>query len=541
MAGYIGPVPTPQATQTRDYFTATAGQTSFPTSGYTPGYLDVYLNGVHLQDSDYTATDGSDVVLNDPCAADDVVLVVAWTTFEAMNVRYENIVGSPFPDQTGSAGKFLTTDGTNASWQTVDLTQFDAPVQFKNYTTAERNALTGLTSGDTIYNSTTGSIEFYDGTNWIATNLIPTVNSVSGTIYEGAASTITVSMTNATDAVTVRFSKNGIVLSDIADASVVSGEVSVSVPAEVYAQTAGDVIAVSTLNQDGTPSSNAINKTMITAPSGGSILTTGNYRVHQFTSSSNFVVPSGVTLTDVEYLVIGGGGAAGYNGGGGDNSAGGGAGGYRCSVPGELSGRNSTAETPLTLTAGTYTVTVGAGGTGANVTGPSATLHGSDSSFAGITSIGGGGESDSGGSGGGRRGTSSTNGSLSGTAGQGFDGGEKSSGGGGGGIFAGGGGGAGEAGNTDGIAMGGDGLASAITGGTIFRAGGGAGGYDAAVRSGGAGGGGNNNGTGGSGNGGNGQANTGSGGGGCRHTSNGGTGATGGSGGSGIVIVRYQL
>ena len=83
MSGYIGTQPVPQATQTRDSFTSTAGQTSFSTSGYSPGYLDVYLNGVHLQDgTDYAATNGSDVVLTTGAAVDDVVAVVAYTTFE---------------------------------------------------------------------------------------------------------------------------------------------------------------------------------------------------------------------------------------------------------------------------------------------------------------------------------------------------------------------------------------------------------------------------------------------------------------------------
>ena len=83
MSGYIGVVPLPQATQTRDVFTATSGQTSFATSGYTPNFLDVYLNGVHLDPSDYTASNGSDVVLAVGAAAGDSVIVVAFTTFEA--------------------------------------------------------------------------------------------------------------------------------------------------------------------------------------------------------------------------------------------------------------------------------------------------------------------------------------------------------------------------------------------------------------------------------------------------------------------------
>ena len=83
MSGYIGTQPLPQATQTRDVFTATSGQSSFATSGYTPNFLDVYLNGVHLDPSDYTASNGSDVVLAVGAAAGDSVIVVAFTTFEA--------------------------------------------------------------------------------------------------------------------------------------------------------------------------------------------------------------------------------------------------------------------------------------------------------------------------------------------------------------------------------------------------------------------------------------------------------------------------
>ena len=83
MAGYIGTQPVPQATQTRDAFTATAGQTSFTTSGYTPDFLDVYLNGVKLAAADYTATNSVDVVLAVGAALNDILEVVAFTTFEA--------------------------------------------------------------------------------------------------------------------------------------------------------------------------------------------------------------------------------------------------------------------------------------------------------------------------------------------------------------------------------------------------------------------------------------------------------------------------
>jgi hypothetical protein len=99
MSGYIGTQPVPQATQTRDSFTATSGQTSFSTSGYTPNYLDVYLNGVKLAAADYTATNGSEVVLASGAATGDILEVVAYTTFTTADIPD----GTPSIDDNGNA------------------------------------------------------------------------------------------------------------------------------------------------------------------------------------------------------------------------------------------------------------------------------------------------------------------------------------------------------------------------------------------------------------------------------------------------------
>jgi autotransporter-associated beta strand protein len=253
-----------------------------------------------------------------------------------------------------------------------------------------------------------------------------------------------------------------------------------------------------------------------------------NYRVHTFTStgSSNFVVTNG---GNVEYLVVAGGGGGGTSA---YSSGGGGAGGYRSSVSGESSGGGSAAESPLTVTSQSYTVTVGAGGAAGG--------SGSNSSFGVITATGGGagvsGNSAgfTGGSGGGGGGRSSSGGS--GTTGQGSAGGSGDS-----GDWAGnGGGGAGGAGGkftnsgTDAAGgAGGAGITSSINGTATARAGGGGGGdYDtnggggAVVAGGGKGGQGSTAPVAGA-------ANTGGGGGGR------GDGGSGAAGGSGIVIVRY--
>ena len=263
--------------------------------------------------------------------------------------------------------------------------------------------------------------------------------------------------------------------------------------------------------------------------SGGDIITNdGTYWIHQFLTSGTFT-PSSTLSCD--YLVVAGGGGGGHNGGGG------GAGGYKTSIGGS----------PLSATAQSYAITVGAGGVGGTTAGTILSVGqvGSNSVFNSITSTGGGGggtgygyNATAGGSGGGGYAGGSGGGAAS-PSGQGNAGGAGGSG------FspysAGGGGGAGAVGvnGNDGTSTGGNGgagLASTITGTSVTRAGGGGGaGYAVTtVGTGGTGGGGNAGTTGT-----NPQAgtvNTGGGGGGDK-------GATyaGGAGGSGIVIIRYAM
>jgi hypothetical protein len=244
----------------------------------------------------------------------------------------------------------------------------------------------------------------------------------------------------------------------------------------------------------------------------------------------------------VNYLVIAGGGGGGFGSGGG--GGGGGAGGYRSSFNFETSGGGSSAESALTVQAGTaYTVTIGAGGAGATSSGY-ATLGG-NSVFSSITSVGGGygaaynGGSvngASGGSGGGAGNATPAGSGGSGTSGQGYAGGGSSSsasgynGGGGGGAGA-----VGTTGTSSVAGVGGVGVSSSINGSATFRAGGGGAGSGFTNANGGGAGGSGGGGAGGnssSSNGTAGTANTGGGGGGTNSQ-------VGGAGGSGVVIVSY--
>ena len=68
-------------TSDRNTYTATSGQTTFSAT-YDSGYVDVYLNGVKLvSGTDFTATNGTSVVLASGATVGDIVDIVAYGTF----------------------------------------------------------------------------------------------------------------------------------------------------------------------------------------------------------------------------------------------------------------------------------------------------------------------------------------------------------------------------------------------------------------------------------------------------------------------------
>ncbi len=78
-----GVVTTAYRTQTE--FTATAGQTTFSVPSYTVGYIDVYRNGVLLGSADFTATNGTTVVLAAGASAGDLIETVSFYVSSVVN------------------------------------------------------------------------------------------------------------------------------------------------------------------------------------------------------------------------------------------------------------------------------------------------------------------------------------------------------------------------------------------------------------------------------------------------------------------------
>jgi hypothetical protein len=303
-----------------------------------------------------------------------------------------------------------------------------------------------------------------------------------------------------------------------------------------------------------------IGKTFITA-TGGTITTSGNFKIHTFTGPGTFTVcsiSSAPACNVVDYLVVAGGGSGGK---GTSSGGGGGAGGMRFSATTYCSPSPLKAPAGITVSAQAYPITVGGGGS--TVPGAATGPSGNNSVFSTITSTGGGGggggpeasqpprNGQPGGSGGGSTyGPGGTAPAVAGGSGntppvspsQGNNGGVGApqagthAGGGGGGFTAAGVNGANP--QTSGQGAGGAGLAIDITGSPVAYAGGGGGGIqsgspDNAGPGGTGGGGGGGKDAGGVQNGTAGTANTGGGGGGSGP-------GTGAAGGSGIVVIRYK-
>ncbi len=66
--------------RTSTVFTATDSQTVFNVN-YTVGLVDVYINGIRLVPSEFTASNGTSVTLNDPCFGNETVEFVVYSTF----------------------------------------------------------------------------------------------------------------------------------------------------------------------------------------------------------------------------------------------------------------------------------------------------------------------------------------------------------------------------------------------------------------------------------------------------------------------------
>ena len=112
------------ATRQEFVYTATSQQTTFSGNddssnslSYTAGQIDVFVNGVRQSAADYTATNGTSVVLGAGASAGDTVNINAFGTFSVADVIVDRLEF----DYTATAGQTTFTGSDNDS-QTMAYT-----------------------------------------------------------------------------------------------------------------------------------------------------------------------------------------------------------------------------------------------------------------------------------------------------------------------------------------------------------------------------------------------------------------------------------
>ena len=130
--------PTSYATQITFKYVATNGQTAFTgadanglTLSYSLGSVDVYLNGVHLDSTDFTETNESTLTLASGATTNDELVIVAKRTITLADVVSKSNGGTfagAVSFGSGIAGdlSILSTDATNTDGPIVKLTRNSA-------------------------------------------------------------------------------------------------------------------------------------------------------------------------------------------------------------------------------------------------------------------------------------------------------------------------------------------------------------------------------------------------------------------------------
>jgi hypothetical protein len=127
---------TTTAYRTLTEFTATAGQTTFTPPSYTVGFLNVYRNGVLLGTADYTASNGTTVVLASAASAGDLVVTESFYVSSVLNaiantagsVSTANIADNAITTAKIAVGAVIPADlSTGApSWDTSGNLSFNS-------------------------------------------------------------------------------------------------------------------------------------------------------------------------------------------------------------------------------------------------------------------------------------------------------------------------------------------------------------------------------------------------------------------------------
>ena len=189
-------------TSNRATYTATSGQTTFAIV-YDVGFVDVYMNGVKLiAGTDYTATNGTSIVLTTGAALNDLVDIIAFGTFSVANALTNadigvTVQGYDADTTTATNTQTLTNKTIRSTVYALTGTAFDATngaIQTKTIT-ANTTFTDSLSSGDAIVLILTDAGSYtitWPTMTWVTSggNVAPTLTAADTLVFWKVSSTL---------------------------------------------------------------------------------------------------------------------------------------------------------------------------------------------------------------------------------------------------------------------------------------------------------------------------------------------------------------
>ena len=194
--GYIGRAPSDSAvTVARQSFAPTGVTTDFTfASGYTPGYFDLFINGVKMiEGSDYTSTDGSTfVVLNGGAQNGDVLEGIAYKAFNVTSVTNANANFTVGGNLIVSGSATFAGAGTSVAFATTAFALSGTPDLSVRNLTGVAATFTGVVTYEDVTNiDSVGIVTAQGGLNVVGGGATVTgVSTFFDTVRVGSAITL---------------------------------------------------------------------------------------------------------------------------------------------------------------------------------------------------------------------------------------------------------------------------------------------------------------------------------------------------------------
>jgi len=207
-SGWAAAGSTVNGTANRFEYVATAGQTTFTGAdansavlAYDAGFIDVYLNGVKLANSDFTATTGTSVVLASAAAVNDILSVVAYGTFQLANISIKDLTDTPA--SFGTAGQALVMNSSANALEFANASSAEIYGFEMFYNPSTINITVSESGGKYVIDGVSQkTLELYEGNTYVFTH--PSAHPLRFSTDSGNTSAYTTGVTvNSSTQVTI--------------------------------------------------------------------------------------------------------------------------------------------------------------------------------------------------------------------------------------------------------------------------------------------------------------------------------------------------